>query len=58
MSGIGIEVLRIALIDAVERQRAITEQLQAWPERSQLLELVQQQSKSLKETLRLFNRIT
>jgi hypothetical protein len=58
MSGVGIEVLRNALIDAVERQRAIIEQLQEWPERSQLLELVEEQSKSLKETLKLFNRIT
>ncbi|MFQ3236384.1 MAG: hypothetical protein ACI9C4_001955 [Paraglaciecola sp.] len=58
MSGVGIEILRIALIDAVERQRAITEQLKEWPEQLQLLELVEEQSKSLKEALRLFNRIT
>ncbi len=58
MAGIGIEVLRIALIDAVERQQAIAEQMQESPEQSQLLELVAEQSALLKKTLSLFNRIT
>ena len=58
MSGVGIEVLRIALKDAVERQLAITAQLQELPEQSKLHELVAEQTRLIKETLILFDRIT
>tara|TARA_R110002167_G_scaffold137654_1_gene324713 strand:- start:3786 stop:3965 length:180 start_codon:yes stop_codon:yes gene_type:complete len=56
--GLGIEILRIALKDAVERQLAITAQLQELPEQSQLHELVAEQTRLIKETLILFDRIT
>ena len=58
MSSIGIEVLKIALQDAVEIQRLITKELQESPEQSKVRKLVTEQSKLLKETLTLFNRIT
>ena len=58
MASIGFEAVRMSLVDAVERQRAITEQLQEPPEKPQLHDLVVEQSKLLEETLILFNRIT
>jgi hypothetical protein len=58
MSSIVIEVLKIGLEDAVERQQLITKELQESPEQSKVRKLVTEQSKLLKETLTLFNRIT
>jgi hypothetical protein len=58
MSGIGIEVLKIALKDAVEKQRLINEELKALPEQSNVHKLVTEQSHLLEETLTLLNRIT
>jgi hypothetical protein len=57
MSNIGIEVLKIALDDAVEKQRLITAELQELPEHSKVRKLVAEQSELLKETLTLLNRI-
>jgi hypothetical protein len=54
MSNIGIEVLKIALDDAVEKQRHITAELQ---EHSKVRKLVEEQTQLLKETLSLLNRI-
>jgi hypothetical protein len=58
MSGIGLEVLKIALKDAVEKQQLITEELQELPEQSKVRKFVAEQSKLLEETLTLLNRIT
>jgi hypothetical protein len=58
MSGIGIEVLKIALKDSVEKQQLITEELKELPEQSKIRKLVDEQSKLLEETLTLLNRIT
>jgi hypothetical protein len=58
MVGIGFEAIKIALVDSVKRQRAITERLQKLPEQSELIELVKEQSELLKKTLSLFNRLT
>jgi hypothetical protein len=57
MSNIGIEVLEIALDDAVEKQRLITAELQELPEHSRVRKLVAEQTQLLKETLTLLNRI-
>jgi hypothetical protein len=57
MAGIAFEAVRMALVDAVERQQAITERLQDLPGQSELLELVYKQSGLLEKTLSLFNRI-
>jgi hypothetical protein len=57
MSNIGIEVLKIALDDAVEKQRLITAELQELPEHSKVRKLVGEQTQLLKETLTLLNRI-
>jgi hypothetical protein len=58
MSNIGIEVLKIALDDAVENHRLITAELQELPEQSNVRKLVAEQTQLLKETLTLLNRIT
>jgi hypothetical protein len=58
MSGIGIEVLKIALEDAVEKQRLIDEEIKALPEQSKVHKLVTEQFHILEETLTLLNRIT
>jgi hypothetical protein len=58
MSGIGLEVLKIALKDAVEKQQLITEELQELPEQSKVRKFVAEQSKLFEETLTLLNRIT
>jgi hypothetical protein len=58
MSNIGLEVLKIALKDAVEKQQLITEELQELPEQSKVRKFVAEQSKLLEETLTLLNRIT
>jgi hypothetical protein len=57
MSGIGIEVLKIALNDAVEKQRLITAELQKLQEHSNIRKLVAEQSQHLEKTLTLLNRI-
>jgi hypothetical protein len=57
MSSIGIEVLKIALDDAVENQRLITAELQELPEYSKVRKLVAEQTHLLEEALTLFNRI-
>jgi hypothetical protein len=44
MSNIGIEVLKIALDDAVEKQRLITAELQELPEHSKVRKLVTEQT--------------
>jgi hypothetical protein len=58
MSGIGFEVLKIALKDSVEKQQLITEELKELPEQSKVRKFVDEQSKLLEETLTLLNRIT
>jgi hypothetical protein len=58
MSNIGIEVLKIALDDAVEKQRHINAELQELPEHSMVRKLIAEQTQLLKETLTLLNRIT
>jgi hypothetical protein len=57
MSNIGLEVLKIALHDAVEKQRLITAELEQMPEQSNVRKLVAEQSELLKEILTLFDRI-
>jgi acetate kinase len=57
MSNIGISVLKIALIDAVERQQLITAELEQMPEQSNVRKLVAEQTHLLEETLSLLNRI-
>ena len=57
MSNIGIEVLKIALIDAVEKQQLITAELEQMPEQSNVRKLVAEQTHFLDETLTLLNRI-
>jgi hypothetical protein len=57
MSGIGIEVLKIALNDAVEKQHLITAELKKLPVQSKVRKLVTEQSHLLEETLALLNRI-
>jgi len=57
MAGIAFEAVRMALVDAVEKQQAITARLQGLPDQSELLELVDKQSGSLKKILSLFSRI-
>jgi DNA-binding MurR/RpiR family transcriptional regulator len=58
VSGIGFEVLKIALQDAVEQQQLIVEELKAKPENSNVRKLVAEQSHLLEGTLSLLNRIT
>jgi hypothetical protein len=57
MSNIGIEVLKIALIGAVEKQQLITAELEQMPEQSNVRKLVAEQTHLLEETLTLLNRI-
>ena len=57
MAGIAFEAVRMALVDAVERQQAITERLQELHGQPELLELIDKQLELLKTTLSLFNRI-
>jgi L-fucose isomerase-like protein len=62
MSNIGIEVLKIALQDAVKRQQLIDDELAQMPlaqmpEQSNVRKLVAEQSHLLEETLTLLNRI-
>ena len=57
MSNIGLEVLKIALDEAVEKQRLITAELHELPEHSKVRKLVAEQSQLLEEMLTLLNRI-
>jgi len=57
MSNIGIEVLKIALDDAVEKQRLIDEELKELPEKAKVRQLVTEQTHLLEEALTLLNRI-
>jgi hypothetical protein len=57
MCNIGIEVLKIALQDAVKRQQLIDDELAQMPEQSNVRKLVAEQSHLLEETLTLLNRI-
>jgi hypothetical protein len=58
VSGIGFEVLKIALQDAVEKQQLIVEELKAMPEKSKVRQLLAEQSHLLEGTLSFLNRIT
>jgi DNA-binding MurR/RpiR family transcriptional regulator len=58
MSCIGFEVLKIALKDAVEKQRLIDEELKSLPEKSKVHKLLTEQSHLLEKILTLLNRIT
>jgi hypothetical protein len=58
VSGIGFEVLQIALQDAVEKQQLIVEELKAKPENSKVRKLVAEQSHLIEGTLSLLNCIT
>jgi hypothetical protein len=57
VSGIGIEVLKTALKDAVEKQQLISEELKELPEQSNVRKLVTEQTHLLEEALTLLNRI-
>jgi hypothetical protein len=57
MSSIGFEVLKIALKDAVEKQKLIDEELKELPEQSNVRNLVTEQTHLLEETLVLINLI-
>jgi hypothetical protein len=57
MSNIGFEVLKIALDDAVEKQRFITAELQELPEKAKVRQLVTEQTHLLEDALTLLNRI-
>jgi hypothetical protein len=58
VSGIGFEVLQIALQDAVEKQQLIVGELKALPEQSMVRKLVAEQLHLLEGSLSLLNRIT
>jgi hypothetical protein len=58
VSGIGFEVLQIALQDAVEKQQLIVEELKALLEQSKVRKLVAEQLHLLEGSLSLLNRIT
>jgi hypothetical protein len=58
MSGIGIEVLKIALKDAINKEQLIAEELKELPEQSKVRKLVAEQTHLLEESLTLLNRIT
>jgi hypothetical protein len=57
MSRISTKVLQISLRDAIKRQRVITDELQKLPEQGQLHKLVAEQTRLMKETLSLFDRM-
>ena len=57
MSRIGNKVLQISLIDAIKRQRDINDELQKLPKQEQLHKLVTEQTRLMKETLSLFERM-
>jgi len=58
MSSVGNKFLKIALKDAIERQRLITAELKKLPEQTQLHKVVAEQTRKIKETLRLFDQIS
>jgi hypothetical protein len=49
MSNIGIEVLKLALIDAITKQQLIAAEMQELPEHSKVRKLVAEQSLILKK---------
>jgi hypothetical protein len=57
MSNIGFEVLKLALIDAITKQKLIASEMQELPEHSKVHKLVEEQSLLLKEMMSLLNRI-
>jgi len=59
MSRISTKVLQISLRDAIKRQRGITDELRKLPEpeHGQLHKLVAEQTRLMKETLSLFDRM-
>ena len=57
MSNIGLEILKITLIDAIEKQKIITAELEQMPEQSNVRKLSAEQAELLKEILALLNRI-
>jgi hypothetical protein len=57
MSRISTKVLQISLRDMIKRQRVITDELQKLPEQGQLHKLVAEQTRLMKETLSLFDRM-
>jgi hypothetical protein len=57
MSRIGNKVLQISLIDAIKRQRDINDELHKLPKQGQLHKLVAEQTRLMKETLSLFDRM-
>jgi predicted homoserine dehydrogenase-like protein len=58
MNGIGIEVIKIALNDAIKKEQLISEELSELPEQSKVRKLVTEQTHLLEGTLTLLNRIT
>jgi hypothetical protein len=57
MSNIGFEVLKLALIVAITKQKLIATEMQELPEHSKVRKLVEEQSLLLKEMMSLLNRI-
>ena len=57
MVNITFETINSSLIYAIERQQAIAGRVQE-PGQPQLLEMIEEQTRLLEVTLRLFNRIT
>jgi DNA-binding MurR/RpiR family transcriptional regulator len=57
MNTIGFKLLKIALEDAVKKQRFIDEELKALPEELKARKLVAEQTHFLEETITLLNRI-
>ena len=57
MSNIGTKVLKIALIDAVEKQQLIVAELAHVPDHPNVQKLVAEQTLHLEEILTLLNRI-
>jgi hypothetical protein len=57
MNTIGFKLLKIALEDAVKKQRFIDEKLKALPEELKARKLVAEQTHFLEETITLLNRI-
>jgi hypothetical protein len=57
MASIGIEVIRLALEDAAQRQQEIDQLLVDADVNTHILELVHKQTALLTDTIRLFNRM-
>jgi hypothetical protein len=58
MSNIGHSVLKIAMVDAVEKQQLIAAELTHIPEHPNVQKLVAEQSKLLEKIRTLLNRIS